>query len=339
MEKQGLAKDEITVLDRLAYMGSRGMGALEFLPEASQQRNDLSALEMKDLVEAARRTFCLEADFIQEQPDEALMQLTQVGTSAGGAKAKAVIGYNPETGKIISGQFNLPPGYEHWLIKINTSEDKSRDYGRIEYAYSLMAKACNITMSESSMFEVSGQMHFMTKRFDRLAGNKKIHLQTLCAINELDYNQRATHDYIQFFQTIQALNLGTAAIDEAFNRMVFNVCAANNDDHTKNHSFLLREEGSWELAPTYDLMHAFVPGNRWIDQHLMGINGKFRDIGREDLLAVGKRFNVANPNDRIDYIADQVFHWSNFAQKAELSEEETVRVAKDIEMCCKKVLT
>lgn len=338
METHGMAKNEITVLDRLAYMGSRGMGALEFRPEAAVQKNGPSALEMKSLVEVARRAFTLEKIDLETDPDEALMQLIQVGTSAGGAKAKAVIGYNPETGSVISGQFDLPFGYQHWLVKINTSEDAKRDYGRIEYAYYLMAKACGITISDSSMLEVAGRMHFMTRRFDRVEENQKIHLQTLCAMNELDYNQRATHDYVQFFQTAQDLELETHAIDEIFDRMVFNVCAANNDDHTKNQSFLLKERGTWELAPAYDLMHAFMPGNKWIEQHLMGVGGKFREIERSDLVRLGQRFNVASPEARVDLIAEQVMNWPTFAKESGLSGEETERVRKDIELCCKPVL-
>lgn len=330
MARQGVAKNEITVLDRLAYMGSRGMGALEFEPAIARAAEKSSALEMKDLVEAARRSLEMDAREFDAETDKAIAQLIQVGTSAGGAKAKAVVGYNQKTGSLVSGQFKLPQGYEAWLIKINTSENEVMDYGRIEYAYYLMATACGISMAESQLFEAAGRMHFMTKRFDRKAGNEKLHMQTLCAMNELDYNQLATHDYVQFFSTIESLELGYAALDEGFDRMVFNVCAANNDDHTKNQSFLLEEGSSWQLAPAYDLMHASIPGNAWIEQHLMGVGGKFHGINRQDLRNMGRRFGVSDLEERISRVAETVADWPHYAKQAGLSSSETERVYKDI---------
>lgn len=335
MQRQGLRRNEISVLDRLAYMGSRAMGALEFRPAIERQQKKATILDLKGLVEEARKAFTLGPGFLDGNPDEAVLQLIQVGTSAGGAKAKAVVGYNSKTGSIVSGQFDLPKGFEHWLLKINTSEDETKDFGRIEYAYYLMARDCGITISESKLLSIGDRMHFMTKRFDR-EGNKgaKKHMQTLCAMAELDYNLIAAHDYIQLFQTIESLELGYNSIDEAFDRMVFNVCAANNDDHTKNHSFMLEENSSWKLAPAYDLMHANIPGNRWVEQHLMGINGVYREVSRKSLLEVGQRFSVSHPEDRIDRMCETILQWSKYAEQAGLNSEETNRVGRDIKKCC-----
>ncbi len=338
MQNQGVKREEITVLDRLAYIGTRAMGALEFKPAVDRQDEMPSALEMKNIVETARRVLSLEQGSYVEEAAGSIAQLIQVGTSAGGAKAKAVVGFNPRTQSIISGQFAIPEGYEHWIIKINTSEDAERDYGRIEYAYYLMAQACGITMSESSLLDVAGRMHFMTKRFDRVGNNTKIHMQTLCAMSELDYNQRATHDYVQLFETMRSLGLGYESFDEVFDRMAFNVCAANNDDHTKNHSFTLEQGGAWSLAPAYDLMHACVPGSLWLSQHLLGVNGVFSSISRADLIAVGNRFGILKPHERLDHIAEVVMSWPQFAQQAGLSSKETNRVYRDIEACCRLVI-
>ncbi len=336
MQNQGVRKEDITVLDRLAYVGKRAMGALEFKPAIDQKDKKSSALEMKGIVETARRLLSFDQGFLAA--DEAgIAQLIQVGTSAGGAKAKVVVGYNPRTQSIVSGHFDVPEGYEHWIIKINTSEDATKDYGCIEYAYYLMARACGITMAESSMLDVAGRMHFMTKRFDRTDNNEKVHMQTLCAMSELDYNQRATHDYVQLFETMRSLGLERRAFDEVFDRMVFNVCTANNDDHTKNHSFILAQGGVWSLAPAYDLMHACVPGNLWLSQHLMGVNGVFSSISRSDLVAMGNRFGILKPHERIDRILELAMNWPQFAHEAELSKEETARVYQDIESCCQLV--
>lgn len=329
MARKGLTKSEFTVLDRLAYVGSRAMGALEFvpaLPNVASKRT--SALEMKEIVETARKALTLDARELAKDSSAALAQLMQIGTSAGGAKAKAIVGYQPQTGAIVSGQFPLPAGYEPWLLKVDTSEERS--FGLIEYAYSLAAKACGINMVDCTLMEVEGKSHFMTKRFDRLNSGEKLHMQSLCAMAGMDYNLLGTHDYTQLFHVAKQLEMDEKTLDQIFLRMAFNVCFANNDDHPKNHSFLLRKGRGWELAPAYDLIHACNLHNKWLAQHSMGVQGKFTEITREDVLKTGKQMAVRNPEKLLACVLDAADSWSEFAQVANLSAAETDLIGTDI---------
>ncbi len=262
MAQKGVSKESITALDRLGYMGKRSMGALEFKPSRTRVTSSRTAIDLSKLVEVARQS--VSGDFQTDAMAEAaLNQIIQVGTSAGGARAKAAIAWNPDTNEIRAGQFDVAPGFEHWLLKFDgvgtdLALGSSQDYGRIEMAYYRMATNAGITMSPCRLIEENGRAHFMTKRFDR-DGNKKIQMSTLCATAHLDYKQKATHDYAQYFMVISKLGLGYLAMEEAFRRMTFNVMAANCDDHTKNHSFIMAEFGSWQLAPAYDVTHAYTP--------------------------------------------------------------------------------
>jgi serine/threonine-protein kinase HipA len=330
MARQGVSKSQITPIDRLAYMATRGIGALEFKPARGPGRSkSATAINLSALVESARRAVQGEID-TDEHAKAALAQIIQVGTSAGGARAKAVISWNPKTHDIRAGQFDVEPGFEHWLIKfdgVGTDErlGVSRDYGRIEYAYYLMATAAGIEMSESRLLEENDRAHFMTKRFDR-DGNKKHHLQTLCGLAHLDYRQKATHDASQLFLTIERLGIGYSGMEQAFRRIAFNVMAANCDDHTKNVSFLLRERGRWELAPAYDVTHAYNPKGDWTYQHLMSVNGKFARISRDDLMVVADRFGVGTATKVLTEVSAAVSSWPDFAKRAEVSQPEIARV-------------
>ena len=332
MTREGVGKSQITSLDRLAYMGKRGMGALEFKPtRGPRATKSSSAIEMSALVESARRAVQGEIDN-DAHAEAALAQIIQVGTSAGGARAKAVVSWNPTTGEIRAGQFDVPPGFEHWLIKfdgVGTDErlGVSMDYGRIEYAYHLMAQTAGITMSPCRLLEENGRAHFMTRRFDR-DGNARHHLQTLCGLAHLDYRQKATHDVSQFLSTIDRLRLGYPALEEGFRRVVFNVMAANCDDHSKNISFLLRESETWTLAPAYDVTHAYNPSGEWTYQHLMSVNGKFAGITREDLLIVADRFGIGTAPRVLQQVAEAVSAWPDFAAQARVSATETRRVGE-----------
>ena len=332
MARQGVAKQEITALDRLAYMGKRGMGALEFKPARGSHGASTTAIRLSKLVESARAAVHGEIE-TDELAKSALSQIIQVGTSAGGARAKAAIAWNPQTNEIRAGQFDVEPGYEHWLLKFDgMGPDRelggTQDYGRIEYAYYLMARDAGITMSDCSLLEENGRAHFMTRRFDR-EGNIKHHTQTLCAMAHLDYRQKATHDYSQLFLTIEQLGLDYAAKEEAFSRMVFNVMAANCDDHTKNTSFLLREGSAWELAPAYDVTHAYNPKGEWTNQHLTGVNGKFAGITRDDLLVVAERFGIGTAPRVIKRVSDAIVGWKRYAEQAGLSSSEAERIRQD----------
>jgi len=330
MAAQGVERDAVTALDRLAYMGVRGMGALEFKPAIGPEAKDSTAIALADLVEGARRA--VRGDLGSDASARAVLsQIVSVGTSAGGARAKAVVAWNPKTEEIRAGQFDAEDGFEHWLLKFDgMGEDRelggSQDYGRIEYAYYKMATAAGIRMSPCRLLEENERAHFMTRRFDR-DGNRKHHMQTLCAMAHLDYKQKASHDYNQLFQTIDQLRLGYEAKEEAFRRMAFNVMAANCDDHTKNFSFLLRENEGWTLAPAYDVTHAHNPKGEWTSQHLMSVNGRFADITRQDLLAVADRFGIGTAAKVLKQIGDVLMAWPDFAASANVSPKERDRIS------------
>jgi len=340
MAERGVAKSEVTALDRLAYMGKRGLGALEFRPARGAHSESAAPLAMQSLVEEARRL--VSGSFHGDREAQAaLANIIRVGTSAGGARAKAVIAWNPRTDEIRSGQFEAAPGFEHWLLKFDglgperesgAQLGKGTGYGRIEYAYHRMALAAGIEMEPCRLLEENDRAHFMTRRFDReVVGGETVkhHLQTLCAMDQLDFRQRATHSYSQLFMVIALLKLGDAATGQAFRRMAFNGMARNCDDHTKNFSFRLKQGGMWELAPAYDLIHAYNPKGAWNDQHLMSVNGKFDSIAREDLLLEADRFGVRRPLDMLADVRTALASWAEFAAEAGLSAKTADRVAAD----------
>ncbi len=331
LAKAGVEKSMITPLDRLAYMGRRAMGALEFRPARNPPASP-TAIKMAELVESARRAVRgqLGTDALAAA---ALAQIIQVGTSAGGARAKAAIAWNPKTREIRAGQFDVDEGFEHWLLKLDgMGADKELGagdhYGRVEYAYYLMAIAAGITMMPSRLLEEGGRAHFMTRRFDR-DGNTKINVQSLCAMAHLDFRQKATHDVSQWLQAMERLDLDYPQKEEAFRRIAFNVMAANCDDHTKNTSFLLREGGRWALSPAYDLTHAHNPKGEWTYQHLMSVNGKFDGITRQDLLDVAAAFGIGTGPTVLAGVAKGVKAWPAHAKKAGLAAAETRRIAAD----------
>lgn len=331
MAGKGVAKSAITPLDRLAYMGKRGMGALEFRPTRGPNVASQTAIKLSKLVDSARQAVHGEID-TDTHAKAALAQIIQVGTSAGGARAKAAIAWNPATSEIRAGQFDVGNGFEHWLLKFDgMGKDNelgaSQDYGRIEYAYSLMAREAGIAMMPCRLLEENGRAHFMTRRFDR-DGNRKHHMQTLCAMAHLDYKQKATHDYNQLFLTIVQLGLGHEALTEAFRRMVFNIMAANCDDHSKNFSFLLRQGSQWELAPAYDVTHAYNPQGEWTYQHLMGVGGRFSGITQADCLSVADRFGIGPAKQVIRQVKAAIERWPEFAAQAGVEADEIGRIGR-----------
>jgi serine/threonine-protein kinase HipA len=333
MAKRGVDKASITPLDRLAYMGRRGLGALEFRPALGSSTESQKPLEMRSLVETARQV--VHGDLHGDaHAQAALANVIRVGTSAGGARAKAVIAWNPVTDEIRSGQFDVPEGFEHWLLKFDgIGRDfelgTSGDYGRIEFAYHLMAaRGAGVTMSSCRLLQENGRAHFMTRRFDR-DGNRKHHVQSLCALQHLDYRQRGTHSYEQYFLAVRGLGLGDAALQQAFRRMAFNVMARNCDDHTKNFGFRLKEGGTWEIAPAYDVTHAHNPKGEWTSQHLLSVNGRFDEIARADLLAVSDRFLVPKAKTLLDEVRAAVSDWPKYATEAGVPAEKQRLIAAD----------
>ena len=324
---QGIAAQDVTALDRLAYMGTRAMGALTFKPSRGPTRYKPTAIELSTLVEQARQA--VTGDVSDDaHANAALRSIIDVGTSAGGARAKAVIALHPETGEIRSGQLDAPEGFEHWLLKfdgmgVDQELGTSQNYGRIEYAYHLMARAAGIHMTPCRLLKENGRAHFMTQRFDREGQSGRHHMQTLCAMAHVDYKKKGTNAYAQLFHTLGQLALPYEDLEEAFRRMVFNVMARNCDDHTKNFAFLLRQGGTrWELAPAYDVTFAHNPKGEWTHQHLMSVNGKFKGFDVADLLAEADRFGVGTAKRVIEEVRAAVLRWPEFAQQADLPEAQ-----------------
>lgn len=316
----GVAARAITPLDRLAYLSTRGTGALEFRPARGPRTQRANAVDLSELVQAARSAVA--GRFGEEGGiTQAVRHLIAVGASAGGARPKAVIAWNPDTGQVRSGQVPADPGFEHWLLKLDGVGSREAlgvpaGYGRIEFAYSLMAGAAGIQMMDCRLLEEGGRAHFMTRRFDRAADGTKIHQQTLCALGHLDFRLIGAHDYAQAFEMSGRLGLGASERSELFARMVFNVAAANCDDHTKNLSFVLPEGGRWQLSPAYDMTHAYHPQGRWTAQHLMAVNGLTTGIGLADIKAVGDRWAVPRARAIVRQVLDAVDSWSQFADVA-----------------------
>ena len=269
---------------------------------------------------------------LAKDEQQAMLDILKIGTSAGGARPKAIIAYNEKTGQVKSGQTLAPKGFEHWLLKLDTVSDvqfgKSSGFGRIEMAYYLMAKACQIDMMESRLLEENGRAHFMTKRFDREGGDQKYHIQTLCAMQHYDFNQITSFSYEQLFQTMRLLRLPYPQAEQMYRRMVFNVIARNCDDHTKNFAFRLKKEQEWELTPAYDVCFAYRPDSNWVSQHNLSINGKRDNITREDLMVVAKSMNVKKANTIINEISETVKNWNTFAEQVNVNEKLKREIGK-----------
>jgi len=339
LANEGVQPEDITPLDRLAYLGSRGMGALEFRPGRGPRTRKSTAIDLSELVVAARSA--LAGDIASESgTTDAIKHLIAVGTSAGGARAKAVVALNPKTGELRSGQVPVDHGFEPWLLKldgVNANSDLgvSGYFGRIEFAYSKMAAAAGIEMTECRLLEEGGRAHFMTRRFDRTAEGEKIHLQSLCALAHLDFKQIAVHDYAQLFLQIDQLGLGADARAEAFRRMVFNVAAANCDDHSKNFAFLLPRSGEWRLSPAYDVTHAYAPRSEWTHQHLMAIIGKRTAIDRRDIETVADRFAVPDAARIREEVLAAIDEWPHHAEACGVPGKVAQDVAADIDVWSK----
>ena len=323
LASQGRDKASMSSVERLCYLGSRGMGALEFQPTERNEKEPSKELEISALVELSKKALSingsLDSHFSNEDA-ETFADIIRVGTSAGGARAKAVIAYNEQTGEVRSEQLNVPKGFEHWLIKFDgvTNEQLGdpKGYGRIEYAYYKMAIDCEINMMPSKLLEENTRAHFMTKRFDRIANNEKLHMQTLCGLCHYDYNNPNAYSYEQAFQAMRQLRLPYTDAEQLYTRMVFNVVARNQDDHTKNISFLMDKTGTWSLSPAYDVTYAYNPENKWIGKHQLAVNGKRENITSEDLLSVAKQMNIKKPKELIEKVITVVRDWNVYAKEA-----------------------
>ncbi len=325
LARNGRSGGDFTPVERLCYTGNRGMGALEFAPAINRTIEEAVPVEIAELAALAQAITTARGQLntrLESKGQDAMLDILRVGTSAGGARAKAIIAINAE-GDVRSGQTEVPPGYEHWLLKFDGVNDlelgKTEGYGRIEYAYYLMATAAGIEMSECRLHQENGRAHFMTRRFDRPDG-RKLHMQSLCGIAHYDFNLAGAYGYEQAFQMMRRLRLSKAEALQQYRRMLFNVLARNQDDHTKNIAFLMESDGQWKLAPAFDVIYAHNPQGTWTNQHQMTINGKRDHFTMSDLLAVGQSIGVAKPNEIFDEVRDTVMRWPEFAQQAGVDE-------------------
>ncbi len=320
LAKEGRPLNSMNPVEMLCFIGSRGMGALEFEPVIIKENKRTFSVEIDNLVGIAQQMLSKREAFntnLRKDDEKAMMEILKIGTSAGGARPKAVIAYNKKSGEVKSGQTNAPKEFEQWLIKLDGVSDvqlgASKGYGRVEMAYYKMATACGIDMMPSKLLEENNRAHFMTKRFDREGNDTKYHIQSFCALKHFDFNLVASFSYEQLFQTMRELKLPYPVAEQMFRRMVFNVCARNCDDHTKNFAFRLKKDGAWELAPAYDLCYAYRPNSKWVSQHALSINGKRENILKEDLLKIGKSIKNKKAKQVIEEISDTVNQWKNFA--------------------------
>ncbi len=334
LARQGRFPDDFSPVERLCYIGSRGMGALEFKPALVRQATKSAPVDVAELTNLANRVLndrkALELHLDKDE-EQALNTILRVGTSAGGARAKALIAWNPATSEVRSGQVPSPPGFEQWLLKFDGVSDKMlgdpQGYGRIEYAYHLMALDAGLAMMESRLLEEGGRAHFMTKRFDRKPDGTKLHMQSLCGLAHYDYNTAGAYGYEQVFAIIQKLQLGYPILDEMFRRMTFNVVARNQDDHTRNIAFLMDTVGKWSLAPAFDLTWAYNRNSRWTNLHQMSINGRRDAIDRADIMSVARQYGIRKAGEIIDKVVSTVKRWPEYAARARVEDDRITYIS------------
>lgn len=338
---QGRKPESFNVLERLCYTGSRGMGALEFVPATGPGSSGSTNIQIAELVNLASEILTqregVNVSFAQDKKQDALTDILRVGTSAGGARAKALIAWNPETGEVRSGQINAGSGFEYWLLKfdgVSGNKDKEledpKGYGDIEYAYYLMAQDAGIDMSECRIFKEGPRRHFMTRRFDRLDDGDKLHTQSLCAIAHYDFNAPGAYSYEQALMTMRDIGLSMDDIEQQYRRMAFNIVARNQDDHTKNIEFIMNRSGEWSLSPAFDVTYSYNPSGDWTSTHQMTLNQKRDNFTREDFRQCSKSASMKKGcGDAIlDEICSSVRQWPDFAQKAQVAQSITQKIAR-----------
>ncbi len=312
-------------IETLCFMGKRCMGALEYEPAIEVTSDTHQRIELDTLVAVAREALAEKNSFqtnIEDDKKNAIAEILRLGTSAGGQRAKAIIAYNKETGEVRSGQIDAPKGFDYYLIKMDgvsatTGFRKTENYGRLEYSFARLVRACGIDMTECSLIEENGRAHFLTKRFDRVNGGK-IHTQTLCGIAHYDYRLLHGYSYEQAFNVMRGLRLSYHEAQEMYRRVVFNVVVRNQDDHTKNISFLMDKQGKWRLSPAYDMGYNYNPNGAWTSPHQMSINGNFDNITRADLLELGARNNIRNATHIIDEVCEKCATWPSIAKECDV---------------------
>jgi len=327
LQKHNRPSNSMNPVEQLCFIGSRGMGALTFKPSYNldPKQKDIE-FELNSLVEIASSILKEKESFEssnQQSKQDLLQEIIKVGTSAGGARPKAVIAYNPETGVVKSGQTDPQDGFENWMIKLDGVSDAqfgdSSGWGRVEYAYYLMALDAGLDMSLCQLIEENGRAHFMTKRFDRTDQGERIHVQTWCGLAHYDFNYMTIFSYEMLFETMRSLRLSYAEAEQMFRRMVFNILAKNCDDHTKNFAFMYNQkEKKWRLSPAYDICYAYDENNFWVNQQTLSVNGKRKNISTEDLLTIAKTNSVKKGGQIISEISEVIKNWSKYANQAKI---------------------
>jgi serine/threonine-protein kinase HipA len=342
---QGRRPGDFNAVERLCYTGARGMGALEFRPAHGPASSTAEAIEVDELVALASEVLVHRAEltvtFADRWRADALREILRVGTSAGGARAKAIIAWNPVTGEVRSGQVQAPPGFEYWLIKFDgVANNKDREladpqgFGAIEYAYARMAAAGGIHMEACRLLEEGGRRHFMTRRFDRLADGGKLHMQSLAALAHFNYNDPLAHSYEQAFAVMRALHLPQSQIAQQFRRVVFNIVARNHDDHVKNIAFLMDRRGLWRLSPAFDLSYSYNPDGAWTARHQMSLAGKRDDFSLADMVAGARAADLSPREARaiVEEVTEVVSRWPDFARAADVKPQFINAVAGNLRL-------
>ena len=324
-------------IESLCFLGKRCMGALEFEPAIDAGYDPNQRFEIDALVDVAREALDAKSEFgvnLNDDRKAAIAEILRLGTSAGGQRAKAIIAYNKTTGEVRSGQVEAPKGFDYYIIKLDGVSAKAgfretENYGRLEYSFYKLATACGIQMTECSLLEENSRAHFLTRRFDREVG-RKIHMQTLCGMAHYDFRLLRGYSYEQAFGVMRALRLPYSEAQQMFRRMVFNVVVRNQDDHTKNISFLMGENGKWRLSPAYDMGYAYNPHGGWTAMHQMSVNGKFDGITRADMLAFGRANGIKDAAEVIDYVCEVATRWPEEAREVDVPEEIIKRIERNM---------
>jgi serine/threonine-protein kinase HipA len=338
LASKGRTRESANAVERLCFIGRRGMGALEFAPEHGPAPSASHLIDVEALAELAAEILAERSDLVASlrQPSKAgaLKEILRVGTSAGGARAKALIALDPRSNEVRSGQLDVDPGFQHWILKFDGVEDDSRDlgrargYGAVEWVYSQLATKAGIEMAECRLLEEGGRRHFMTRRFDRHADGSRAHMQSLAALAHLDYNQPRAHSYEEAFLAMRQLGLPMAQIEQQFRRMAFNVVARNQDDHVKNIAFLMDRAGSWRLSPAFDLVYAYSSRGGVTASHQMSVNGKRDGFTIEDFRQVGRVTSMkrGRAEEIVTEVVDAVKAWPDLASKAAVEDERIARI-------------
>ncbi len=318
-------KVNLTPIETLCFIGKRGMGALEIEPLLREEAKRAGKIELNNLVSIANKILDTRIQFVVDlshDEQSSLSDILKIGTSAGGARAKAIIAYNEKTKEVRSGQVKAPKGFTYWILKFDGVTDSqfgvSNGYGRVEMAYHLMAKDAGIEMTECQLLEENDRAHFMTRRFDRNENGDKIHMQSFCAMRHFDFNMVGYFAYEQLFETMRMLGLPYPEAEQMFSRMVFNVVARNCDDHTKNFAFLMDQTGKWKLSPAFDICHAYRPNSPWVNSQSLTVNGKRENITKDDFLAVGKQMNIKKAKQIVTKINETISNWNNYADEVKV---------------------